>query len=115
MSSSYSTAELEARIAELENRVQRQDRKIRALGTIAVHSQSSPFQDPLKRFFEEAEFWEVIYEDFSSCFNRCWAAYRQAEAACDAGDTDCLNQARDNLLECRSGCGDPNDPFDGFL
>lgn len=102
MSDTYTKSNLEARIAELEDQLKKQDRKIRLLGTVAAIGYQALFRDPLKEFFDAPEFWEVIYEDNASCHNACHRQRRDAEKKLREKEV----AANDRLLECLENCGD---------
>lgn len=108
MSDTYSDVDLKDRIVELETRLQKLDAKIMLIGKIMGTPQfQSLFDDPLKRFFEAPEFWEIIYEDNVPCHNECSRMYHAAIEACDEYDQECIKRAGDAVLECRENCGDP--------
>jgi hypothetical protein len=104
MSHSHKNKDLEARIVELENQLIKQNRQIKVLGTIAAFGPSSPFDSPLKQFFDAANFWDVIYEDTGACFSRCSMQYHAALKRC-RGDKDCIAAAQKEAIACHTDCG----------
>ena len=70
MSKLYEDDQLAAKVAELEKIVEKQDKKIRVLGVL-MSVNNSLLGDPIKGFFDAPEFWELIYEDWGACHNRC--------------------------------------------
>ena len=99
-------ADLETRIANLENQANEQERKIRFLANAATRSRASVFDSPLRQFFAAPEFWEVVYEDEGACRNNCYQAFQQQFDACD-GDKDCEAKAADDTVACQQKCGSP--------
>ena len=61
---SNNIAELERRVAALENLLQKQNEQIDSLGAVALSSgHQALFVDPLQAFFDAPEFWEVVIPD----------------------------------------------------
>ena len=114
MSNSYTTTDLEARVVELETLLQKQNEKIGLLGAVAITSgYQALFVDPLQKFFDAPEFWEVIVEDNTACINACIKDWRQTRSTLLAelmAETVANNRERfaeidDRLLECYRSCG----------
>lgn len=106
MPQTYTAADLENRIVELENQLRKQEKKIRLLGTIASMSHASPFDSPLQQFFDDADkFWTDIFEDKAACHNRCAATLAQDLSNCN-GDKACIKAAYKRVLACHNECGD---------
>ena len=106
MSNSYTTADFEAKLAEMEKRLQNQDRKIRQLASVATIGflalQKHPFQD-LFEAPEFEDFFDFIYEDFGACTNRCLAEYKSSIAAC-RGDKQCEADVVFGQVICMLSC-----------
>ena len=101
MTALYERKELENRVAELEEKLSRMDKKIRLLGYV-VATRVRPWDDPLKNFFDAPEFWEVIYEDQGACYNRCFSRNQAASIACHE-DPNCDTA---ELEICSDECGE---------
>lgn len=108
------TADLEAKISELEGKVEAiselegkveaQERAIVALASAATLSRASVFDSPLKQFFDAPEFWEVIEVDQAACHNSCYRAYKAKLVAC-GDDEECQFNAAVETVECHDQCG----------
>jgi outer membrane murein-binding lipoprotein Lpp len=106
------TADLKAKIATLESQVQAQERKIEMLANAMTISRASVFDSPLQRFFDEANFWDVIYVDKGNCYKECYAAYnssmRKAEEEKDPDEREKEEgKAFDERIKCRNDCRPP--------
>ena len=100
MSSSYTTADLEARIAGLEAQVSQQKRTIGLLGTLARVSHSSPFGSALDRFFEGNDLF--AFPDPIPC-RSCGNEYT-ADMAAANGNEAAEEAAFNRFTACRTEC-----------
>lgn len=108
MPDSYPDGRLEERIERLEVKLKKQEEKIVLLADMlhvssVLARRSSPFDHPLKQFFDAPEFWEMVYEDPAACQNRC-PDYQDGQEACN-GDEDCLDQLSRDIANCVAACG----------
>lgn len=101
MSSSYTTADLEARIAGLEAQVSQQKRTIGLLGTLARVSHSSPFGSALDRFFEGNDLF--AFPDPLACPVTCSKAYA-ADMAAANGNAAAEEAALNRFTACQTEC-----------
>ena len=98
------TTDREARISELEGKVEVQERAIIALASAATLGRGSVFDSPLQRFFDAPEFWEFIEVDRASCHSQCAQSYRARLEAC-GDDEGCQDDAAEAKLDCHIQCG----------
>jgi len=91
MSKTYKKSKLKARIAALEAENQRLNEAVKQIAILVTHSRTSPFDDPWTRFFNEPEFWEIVYVDQASCQKGALELKKQADKACygDSKSAEC--------------------------
>ena len=104
MSQNYSKHSVEVRLERLENKVEKQKTVIQALTTMVVFKASSPFDSPLKQFFDDAaKFFDDVYEDAGACYNACFAQY-QGDLKAAGDDENKIAEAQTKSTKCMSGC-----------
>lgn len=105
MSYSPKTATLEQRVAELEAICDKQDKRIRTLAAVFSITNPSPFESPLKRFFEGPGMLDIFddVEEELECNKRCREIYDQQIKAAGS-DEDKKQAALKAFSNCLFGC-----------
>jgi hypothetical protein len=110
MSGKYKKRKLKARIAALEAENQRLSEAVKQIATLVTHARTSPFDDPWTRFFNEPEFWEIVYVDQAACQKRALELKKRADKACygDSKSEECKTAQAEHtaaLCECYPSFG----------
>ena len=98
--------QLEARIADLENRLYNAESRIQVLGASAVFKEST-YDLYVKDFFEASD--EIKYPKLNTCLAKCALDRGKEREACS--DSTCVDTVISAFEECDKGClGLPTSP-----
>lgn len=107
-SSKDEIAGIAKKLAALETKVRRLERRNRDLALKSQIASTFMFRSPLEEFFASPEFWENTYDSGQAdCSKRCIEALQASYKACDAqyeAGSEQWNACRAEALERAANC-----------